>query len=472
MHSKHRTSIELSTSLEKSIDDIKEKFIHKEHRSETMKFIITAGSILFINIGYIHILLTRKRNIKYTLSILAINILVSLIGSLLFYIFLKNTVIFDYITSILGFTFIVYIHLVFKESISEKIFTMFTIWLFSNVLLVICSYIIYLFFIKDFNLYRSYSIVLRDFIQIVFLFIIYLYFQTPYREMLKLVSNKVINIISLYSIIIFLFLIKNYDITIYKTFNNYKTFNSLLFILIIILSYIIIFIAISSVNRNIELEYKFKIIDTQVELQKQNYINLNKSIQNYYEFKHDIRHHFLAIKSMMDAKNYIAASEYFDKLYENEICQNIGVLCKNFTIDSILKHYISIAMKYNIDFKVNVNISQDISIDNLDLSIVIGNCVENAIEACNNIVDKSKKYINIKTEIIGSQLVIKIKNSFNGQVKKEGGIIITSKNGDGHGIGLSNVRKISKKYNGYFNIKYNDNEFEVGIVMNFDLGIK
>ncbi len=243
-----------------------------------MNFIVTAGSILFINIAYIHVLLTRKRNIKYTLSVLAINILVSLIGSLLFYIFLKNTVIFDYITSILGFTFIVYIHLVFKESISEKIFTMFTIWLFSNVLLVMCSYIISLFSIKDFNLYKSFSILLRDFIQIGFLFIIYLYFKKPYREMLKLVSNKVINIISIYSIIIFLFLIKNYDITIYKTFNNYKTFNSLLFIIIIILSYVIIFIAISSVNRNIELEYKFKIIDTQVELQKQNYKTLNQDL--------------------------------------------------------------------------------------------------------------------------------------------------------------------------------------------------
>lgn len=458
--------------MEKSIDDIKEKFIHKEHRSEIMKFIITAGSILFINIAYVHVLLTRKRTIKYTLTALSINILVSLIGSLLFYMFLKNTVVFDYITSILGFTFIVYIHMVFKESLSEKIFTMFTIWLFSNVLLVICSYIIYLFSIKDFNLYKSFSILLRDFIQIAFLFIIHLYFKKLYREMLKLVSNKVINIISIYSIIIFLFLIKNYDITIYKTFNNYEILNSLLFIIIIILSYVIIFIAISSVNRNIELEYKFKIIDTQIELQKQNYKTLNKSLEDYYAFRHDIRHTLLAIKLMLDAENYTDAADYFNRLNEDEIYKNVDVLCKNFTIDSILKHYMSISYKYSIDFRVNANIPQDIHIDNLDLSVVIGNCVENSIEACNNILDNSRKFINLKAEIVGSQLVIKIINSFNGQVKKEDGIIITSKNGDGHGIGLSNVRKISQKYSGYFNIKYNDNEFEVGIVMNFDLGIK
>ena len=76
------------------------------------------------------------------------------------------------------------------------------------------------------------------------------------------------------------------------------------------MSYVIIFIAIWSVNKNMELEYKFKIIDTQIELQKKNYKNLNKSIENYNAFKHDIRHHVLVIKSMIDSKNYIAASEY------------------------------------------------------------------------------------------------------------------------------------------------------------------
>jgi sensor histidine kinase regulating citrate/malate metabolism len=217
-----------------------------------------------------------------------------------------------------------------------------------------------------------------------------------------------------------------------------------------------------------ELEYKFKIIDTQVELQKQNYKNLNKSIENYYALKHDIRHQFLVVKAMIDAKNYIKASEYIGKFTENEIDENIGTLCKNFTVDSILKYYMSIAIKNDIDFQVNLNIPEDINIDKLDLSIVIGNCVKNAIEACGNIMDKRKKYIDIKAEIKGFQLIVKIKNSFNGHVVKEGNVIKTIKTEEGHGIGLSNIRNIVGKYNGYLNIKYDDKEFEVDIIMNYN----
>lgn len=433
-----------------------------------MNFLISSSLILFINFAYIHMILTRKKSIKYMLIVFLINYSFVILGIIFCRFFLNENLYVKYIIYTILLSFIIYISLVFEESISKKIFTMLTIWLFSNVILIICSHIINLFNFKNINLYEFPFSALRILIQLVFIPIIYLYFRKTYKEMLRLVTNKVMNIISFYCIIIYLFLIQRYELYSFNSMSVYEMFNSLLFVIIIILSYIIIFIAIWYTSKNMELKYKFKIMDTQIELQKQNYINLNKSLKEYYAFKHEMRHQLLAIKSMLDAENYVAVSEYFDKLNGNEVFQNLGMLCENFTIDSILKHYINIARRYNIDFKVNVNMPQDINMDNLDLSIVIGNCVENAIEACNNIVDKRRKFIKLKVEIIGYQLVIKITNSFNGQIKKEDNIIKTNKTGNGHGVGLYNVRKIAKKYNGYFNVTYNDNEFEVCIAMNLN----
>lgn len=429
---------------------------------------IITSFILFIDFAFFHLLLTRKRSIRYTTLIYIINYLIIIIGYYILSTFFEDSIFYRYSSTFLGVTAIIAIYLIFEESILKKIFTMFTVWVFSHIILILSSYIISVIYIEDYNVYTSYLILLRIFIQAVFFPMIYLYFRNPYKKMLKSISNNVIKIITFYTITIFLFLSNYYEFYNEIRIESYKGFNSFLNVMIIILSYIIIFMAIWSINKNMELEYKFKIIDTQVELQRQNYKNLHKSIENNYAFKHDIRHHVLVVKSMIDAKKYIAASEYIGKFAENEISENVGVLCKNFTVDSILKYYMSIAMKNDIVFKVSINIPEDINIDKLDLSIVIGNCVKNAIEACDNVVNKSEKYINIKAEVKGFQLVVKIKNSFNGQVVKEGNVIKTSKTGEGHGIGLSNIRNVVEKYNGYLNIKYNDKEFEVDIIMNFN----
>ncbi|MBV7275092.1 sensor histidine kinase [Clostridium sp. PL3] len=433
-----------------------------------MNYILSTSLITLINTVDFHLLLTRKRSIKYCTIIFVINYFIVLFGTYLCDIFLKGTIFYKYIVFILVCTtFIIYVLLIFEESISKKIFTMFTVWLFSIIILLISSYIIGLFSIKDLSMYKYLATLLRTFIEFLVIPIVYLQIRSNYKKLLKLVTNKVINIISFYSIMIFLFLVNYYDFNANKPINAYGLFNSLMFIIIITLSYIIIFTAIWSVNRNVELEYKLKIIDTQIELQKQNYKTLNKSIENYYAFKHDIRHHLLAIKSMMDAKNYMAASEYFEKFSEREICENTDMLCRNFTVDSILKYYMSIAKNSNIEFKVNLNIPENINIDILDLSIVIGNCIENAIEACNKDINKSEKYINIKAGIKGFNLLLKIDNSFNGQVVEEDKMIKTSKKSQEHGIGLCNVRKIAEKYNGFFDVKYTSSEFQVSIIMNF-----
>lgn len=434
---------------------------------ENIIYILASDLAVFINLIYDILLLTRKREVKSSLCILVLNFLILMFVQAISYVFLRDTIFHTYIILASYCSIIIYGFLVFEESFYKIIFTMVTVWLFSSIILIISSYMISLLSIKSFYFYKTLATLLRGIIQLVIMPLIYTYFQRPYKEMLKLVSNKVINIVFFYSITILVFLLSYYRFNDYMAISAYGIFNNFMIMTIIMLSYIIIFITIQSVNRNVELEYKFEVIDTQMELQKQNYKTLNESLKNYYAFKHDMRHHIFFIKSLMDAKDYIAASDYLNKFSKTEICENVDILCENFTVDSMLKYYMNIARNYNIDFKVKANIPQNINIENLDLTIIIGNCTENAIEACNKITDKVQKYVDIKAEIKGFNLILKIRNSFNGIVKKDGNIIKTSKEGQGHGIGLSNVRKITEKNAGFFDVKYTDNEFEVSIILNF-----
>lgn len=432
-----------------------------------MNFLLNSSILLIINITYMNLLLSRRKSVKYSSAILAINILIMALGAVISDILLIDTVFYKYVIFLLLCTLIIYVYLVFDEPISIKIFTCITVWLFSVIILIISSCIVGLFKIDDIDIYRDISMILRTSIQLSIIPVIY-FSSKIYKEMIRLVSSRFIAIISLYSIIMFLFLAKFYELNTNKAIVSYGVFNSIMFVVVILLSYVIIFIAIYSVNKNMELQYKFKIIDTQIELQKQNYNALSESIESYYTFKHDIRYHILAIKSLIEAENYSGAKEYISKFDNSEIFPNVGRVCENFTMDSFLKYYLGISTKYDIDFKIDVNIPKNISIEELDLLIVLGNCIENSVEACKKVNIKNRRYIDLKVNIKGLQMVIKIQNSFDGQVLIEKNSIKTTKDEEGHGIGLSSVKKVTEKYKGYFNTKYNNQEFQVNIIINLN----
>ena len=116
---------------------------------------------------------------------------------------------------------------------------------------------------------------------------------------------------------------------------------------------------------------------------------------------------------MIEEKNYDKALEYIKQFDQHQINKNIPTLCDNFAADSIIKYYMSIALKNDIEFKTNLAITEEININDLDLCVVLGNCLENAIDACNRISDNRKKYIYFQSKILGSHIVFKITNSFN-----------------------------------------------------------
>jgi hypothetical protein len=58
------------------------------------------------------------------------------------------------------------------------------------------------------------------------------------------------------------------------------------------------------------------------------------------------------------------------------------ILCENPAVNALLQHYVSLAKAKNIMVSVNLQVPQKISISDVDLCIIFGNCLENVLEAC------------------------------------------------------------------------------------------
>jgi len=159
-----------------------------------------------------------------------------------------------------------------------------------------------------------------------------------------------------------------------------------------------------------------------------------------------------------------------EKMNEMDAASSI-VKTGNLLIDSIINYKYNISMKYHINYIYQLSPLLPDRFGNLDgdLCIILGNAIDNAIEAVQKVHIEQREII-IKMNVSEDVLFISIKNKYNGEIRKnEEDVIITSKqNSVHHGYGLQSIEKIVKKNNGNFVINYDGEYFKLSIFLYLD----
>jgi sensor histidine kinase YesM len=141
---------------------------------------------------------------------------------------------------------------------------------------------------------------------------------------------------------------------------------------------------------------------------------------------------------------------------------NFTAFTGNTAVDNILNYKINTAR--NLGIEVNYHIERsEIKIPDVDISRVLGNLFDNAIEACENI-NLPQKNIEIKIYKRKVYRCIYISNPITESVKKNNPNLISTKKEKGkHSFGIKSIRSIVEKYEGFFNFYEENNRifFEV-----------
>ncbi|MBI6011068.1 GHKL domain-containing protein [Clostridium perfringens] len=218
-------------------------------------------------------------------------------------------------------------------------------------------------------------------------------------------------------------------------------------------------------------EYKsnsqINILEKQLDYQKNYY---EKVINNYGEARkalHDMNNHMSVIKYFLENKDYKNMDDYIKSLSERIVTNKNNNICSNKVINAICLDKCDRCKKEGINIRFDIIINKELNIDNLDLCIVLGNLIDNAIEACEKINDKDvQKFIQVSARIYLNQIYIKVINSKSNRVEKRNGKFLTSKRDKkNHGIGLENVKEAVHKNHGDIEIKDSKNTFEVSLYM-------
>ena len=133
-------------------------------------------------------------------------------------------------------------------------------------------------------------------------------------------------------------------------------------------------------------------------------------------------------------------------------------------IDSILNYEVTKAKLRNIEINVKTTVYKDINIDSKFLCVVLGNAIDNAIEANEN---AANKYIDITILLENNSLYISVKNPYIGTISpKELKESYTSKQDHSHhGFGLKSIRDIANKLGGTVKINTDNHIFTLEILI-------
>lgn len=196
-----------------------------------------------------------------------------------------------------------------------------------------------------------------------------------------------------------------------------------------------------------------KLVEYQTE-QSEKHLNEVRSIHKEMRgYKHDFHHHLQTLKGQLEAGEVDRALAYIEQL-DNQL-MNVDTLLKtgNVSLDAILSAKIAQAKAENIAVTVKANVPDQLTISDLELSIIVGNLLDNAIEACRTVT--GERFIRIFISMKGTMLYFSMLNAAGAKKKKTGSLFATHKDGV-HGFGLRRAEAILEEHGGW--VKYNSED--------------
>ena len=197
-------------------------------------------------------------------------------------------------------------------------------------------------------------------------------------------------------------------------------------------------------------------------LMEKNYQMLHQDLQENAKRLHDFHHHLQAILGLAEQAGDQKTEEYVQSLLDVSYRDVRMCSCGNDIIDAVINCSAAEAARSHIDFQYNVELSSSLSqISPIDLCAVLGNQVENALDACRKIPDSQRRFIQVSIRQNKSFVVIQVINSaYRNPFTADGRLLTNKEEPQFHGLGLKSIQDTVDKYNGYLTNSYEDHQFK------------
>ena len=257
-------------------------------------------------------------------------------------------------------------------------------------------------------------------------------------------KKKYIVIMCVYSAFLLVSLHIMVELNIKNRSPKTEMFLVVFFIISISIELLVLYFIIKT-GENYEQQQKNELIEMKNTMLQKSLDETEQAFQLWRRSVHDYKNHVIALRQLAEDENMEGIKEYLN--CENELIQKKMFYIKtgNSVVDAIVNTKQRLAEEKGITFIVNATIPKKCCVSEIDMSNILGNLIDNAMESSQG---EEEPYIDLTIRQEKAFLVIKIINQYSRELSEK--LKTTKKNQEFHGIGIRSVKSIVKKYGGEF----------------------
>jgi len=236
-----------------------------------------------------------------------------------------------------------------------------------------------------------------------------------------------------------------------------------LLLLCVFVVYSILLDALDGIRRQAALTEQAAVQEHLLAVQKLQYTQLVRHIEETKTARHDLRQHLGVIRAYIRSGEAEKLLDYLND-YETMLpADTRKTFCINFAVNAVFTYYAEEVRKKEIDFDINCPMPETLPVNEPEICALLGNLLENAVDACTEWTDTAP-FIRVRGECQGRMIILTVDNTCQTEPKQENGRFLSTKH-EGYGTGTYSVKTTAEKNGGSVKFEYRDKVFYASVLL-------
>ncbi len=224
-----------------------------------------------------------------------------------------------------------------------------------------------------------------------------------------------------------------------------------------------LFAVLEYVLRHYQAGYERNTRDFQTSVLTHQYEEIKTIYLNMRGWRHDYHNHLQVLKAHLAMGQMEQLSDYLDQLEQDLSRVDSYVKSGNLMVDAVLNSKLSLAQQKEIVLHCTAALPEQLRVRDVDLCVILGNLLDNAIEACEQI-PVEKRFLRVYCAVLKEQLYLSVQNAAKEDLNFDERNYISQKRGN-HGLGMKRVKVLVDQYQGFLNLQNQPGIFAAEVLL-------